>query len=70
MHNEPEVITSSVNDCVCNISSISSDARYSHPEVDKDLIPRKRTLLNTDWTKRKWKYAWCFDKMLPKENPS
>ena len=52
MHNKPEIITSSVNDCVCDISSISSDARYSHPEVDKDLIPGKLTMLNTDWAKR------------------
>lgn len=70
INRKPEVITSSVNDYVCDISSISSDARYSHPEVDKDLIPGKITLLSTDWAKRKWKYARCFDKMLPKENPS
>ena len=37
--NADEVITSSVTDLVCYISSISSNARYSHPEVDKDLRP-------------------------------
>jgi len=66
----PKVITSSGTDIVCDISSISSDARYSHPEVDHDLIPGKLSHLDTDWARKKWKFARCFDKMLPRENPS
>ena len=55
---------------MCDISSLSSDARYSHQEVDKDLIPGKLSLLDTQWAKSKWKFARCFDKMFPRENPS
>ena len=67
---KPEVVASSTSDLVCDISSLSSDARYSHQEVDKDLIPGKLSLLDTQWAKSKWKFARCFDKMLPRENPS
>ena len=48
----PKVIKSHPDDLVCDISSISSDARYSHPEVDKDLIPGKISQLDTDWAKK------------------
>ena len=65
-----EVITSSVTNLVCNISSISSNVRYSYPEVDKDLIPGTFSQLDMDGAIKKWKYARCFDKMLPKGNPS
>ena len=68
--NADEVITSSATDHVCDISSIFSNARYLHAEVDKDLIPGKLSQLDTDWVIKKWKYARCFDKMLPRENPS
>ena len=67
---KPEFIASCATDLVCDISSLSSDARYSHQEVDKDLIPGKLSLLDTQWAKSKWKFARCFDKMLPRENPS
>ena len=67
---KPEFIASSATDLVCDISSLSSDARYSHQEVDKDLIPGKLSMLDTQWAKSKWKFARCFDKMLPRENPS
>ena len=67
---KPKVVASSTTDLVCDISSLSSDARYSHQEVDKDLIPGKLSLLDTQWAKSKWKFARCFDKMLPRENPS
>jgi hypothetical protein len=66
----PEVISASATDYVCDVSSISSDAKYLYPEVDKHLVPGKLSLLDTDWAKRQWKYARCFDKMLPRENPS
>jgi hypothetical protein len=66
----PKVVTSSGTDIVCDISSISSDARYSHPEVDHDLVPGRLSHLDTDWARKKWKFARCFDKMLPRENPS
>ena len=52
-----EVVASSATDLVCYISSLSSDARYSHQEVDKDLIPGKLSLLDTQWAKSKWKFA-------------
>ena len=55
--NADEVITLSATDLVCNISSISSNARYSYPEVDKDLIPRKLSQPDMDWAIKKWKYA-------------
>ena len=48
---KPEFIASSATDLVCDISSLSSDARYSHQEVDKDLIPGKLSMLDTQWTK-------------------
>ncbi len=67
--NANDVITSSATDLVCIISSISSNARYLHPEIDKDLIPVKLSQLDMDWAIKKWKYARCFDKMLPRENP-
>ena len=67
---KPEFIASCATDLVCDISSLSSDARYSHQEVDKDLIPGKLSTLDTQWAKSKWKFARCFDKMLPRENPS
>ena len=44
----PEVITSSAADFVCDISSISSDAKYLYPEVDKILVPGKLSLLDID----------------------
>ena len=66
----PEVLTTSAADFVCDISSISSDAKYLYPEVDKSLVPGKVSLLDIDWSKRQWKYARCFDKILPRENPS
>ena len=65
-----EVITSSATDLVCDISSLSSNARYSHSEVDKELIPGTLSQLDTTWAIKKWKYARCCDKMLPRENPS
>ena len=65
-----EVVTSSATDLVCNISSLSSDARYSHSEVDKDLIPGTLSQLDITWAMKKWIHARCFDKMLPRENPS
>ena len=65
-----EVITSSATDLVCNISSLSSNVRYLHSEVDKDLIPGTLSQLDTTWAIKKWIYARCFDKMLPRENPS
>ncbi len=68
--NADEVITLSVTDIVSDISSISSAARYFHPEVDKDLIPGKLSQLDMDWAIKKWKYARCFDKILPRKNPS
>ena len=49
---KPKVLASSATDLVCDISSISSDARYSHQEVDKDLIPGKLSLIDTQWAKR------------------
>ncbi len=64
--NTDEVITSSATDHVCDISSISSNARYLHPEVDKDLIPGKLSQLDMNWAIKKWKYARCFNKMLPR----
>jgi hypothetical protein len=66
----PEVINASATDYVCDVSSISSDAKYLYSEMDKHQVPGKLSLLDTDWAKRKWKYARCFDKMLPRENPS
>jgi len=66
----PEVISASATDYVCDVSSISSDAKYLYPEVDNHLVPGKLSLLDTDWAKRQWKYARCFDKTLPRENPS
>ena len=51
-------------------SSLSSDSRYLHSEVDKDHIPQRLSQLVIDRAKKKWKYARCFDKMLPRENPS
>jgi hypothetical protein len=66
----PEVISAFATDYVCNISSIASDAKYLYPKVDKHLVPWKLSLLDTDWAKRQWKYARCFDKMLPRETPS
>ena len=68
--NADEVITSSATDLVCDISSLSSNVRYSHSEVDKDLIPGTLSQLDTTWAIKKWKYARCSDKMLPRENPS
>ena len=68
--NAYDVITSSATDLVCDISSISSNARYSYPEVDKDLIHGKLSQPDMDWAIKKWKYARCFEKMLPRENPS
>ena len=65
-----EVITSSATDLEWDFSSISSNARYSYPEVDKDLIPGTLSQLDMDWTINELKYARCFDKMLPRENPS
>jgi len=50
---KPEVTTSSVSDHVCGISSVSSYTKYSHPEVDKDLIPGKLSQLNMEWKKVK-----------------
>ena len=35
----PEVITSTAADFVCDILSISSDAKCLYPEVDKFLVP-------------------------------
>lgn len=70
LNSKPDVINSLATELLCDISSISSDARYSHPEVDHDLIPGKLSQLDTDWAKKKWKFARCFDKMLPRENPS
>jgi hypothetical protein len=67
---KPEVIASSSTDLVCGISTLSSNVRYSNHEVDKYLIPWKLSLLDTEWAKVRWKYARCFDKMLPRENPS
>lgn len=52
-----------------DISSFSSNARYSHPEVDNDLIPGKLSQVGTDWAKKTWKFARCFEKMFPRENP-
>ncbi len=69
LNSKPKVINSFATDLVCSISSISSDARYLHPEVDHDLIPGKLSQIDSDWVK-KWKFARCFDKMLPRENPS
>ncbi len=65
-----EVVASSATDQVCDMSSLSSDARYLHQEVDKDLIPRKLSLLDTQLANSKWKFARCFEKRLPRENPS
>ncbi len=44
--------------------------RYLHSEVDKDLIPGTLSQLDTTWAIKKWKYARCCDKVLPRENPS
>ena len=41
---KPEVVALSTTDLVCDTSSLSSDVRYSHQEVDKDLIPGKLSL--------------------------
>jgi len=67
---KPEVVASSATDLVCDISSLSSDMRYSHPEVDKDHITMKLALLDTERAKHKWNYAKCLYKILPRENPS
>ena len=55
---------------MCAISSISSAARYFHPEVDKDLIPGKLSQLDTDWAIEKWRCVRGFVNMLSRENPS
>ncbi len=54
--NADEVIISSATDLVCDISSISINARYLYPEVDKDLIPGKLSQIGADWAIKK-----CFD---------
>ncbi len=53
--NANDVVTSSATDLVCIISSISSNARYSHPEVDKDFIYGNLSQLDNYQAIKKWK---------------